>query len=84
MALVSIAVSPLAQRRKVGQRLMQKFAARAYELGMRSLRLTVHPDNTVAHRLYESCGWQPVSSPAEDTLYCFRLLPEGIQSEIGL
>ncbi len=76
MSLVSIAVSPSAQGKKVGQCLLKAFEANARMLQMRSLRLSVYPDNTIARRLYERWGWQPFSKSvrAKTAIYYFRIL----------
>lgn len=80
MSLVSVAVSSSAQGKKVGQGLVGAFEARARTLRMRSLRLSVFPDNTVAGRLYEGCGWQSFSDhvPGGEVMYYFRLLTDPI------
>jgi ribosomal protein S18 acetylase RimI-like enzyme len=65
MALVGIGVSPSARGAGVGLRLLQEFEARARELQMRSMQLSVYPDNIAARRLYERCGWQPLSVPTK-------------------
>lgn len=76
--LVGIGVSPSARGKNIGRSLVEAFEARARELGMRSLQLSVYTDNTVARRLYESCGWQPASSlgPAgeKELMSYFRVL----------
>lgn len=71
MSLVGIAVSPAVANRGVGSALMKGFESRARALKMASLRLSVYPDNAGARRLYERCGWQPLSQPpsATGTIY---------------
>ena len=78
MSLVGIGVSSLARGKKAGLRLMQAFEARARELQMHSLRLSVYEGNTVARRLYESCGWYPDPSPirGKKAMYYVRILDE--------
>ena len=48
MSLVGIGVSPLVQGKKVGKRLMRAFEAKARELQMRSLRLSVSDEEAKA------------------------------------
>jgi ribosomal protein S18 acetylase RimI-like enzyme len=78
MSLVGIAVASSARRKKVGLGLMQAFEAKARELQMRSLRLTVDLNNDGAQRLYESLGWQPFHHriPGKQWVYYFRILSE--------
>ena len=75
LSLVSIAVSPSAQRQHVGKRLMEEFEQRGCQVDMRSARLSVYPDNRGARGLYERCGWQSVPGPTRDTgeMYYFRV-----------
>jgi ribosomal protein S18 acetylase RimI-like enzyme len=80
LSLVAIGVSPAAQGKKIGLRLVQAFEVRARELQMRSLRLSTGSDNVVARRFYERCGWQPF--PASDELvYYFRILDEDSEAK---
>jgi ribosomal protein S18 acetylase RimI-like enzyme len=73
LSLVAIGVSPTAQGKKIGLRLVQAFEAKARELQMRSLRLSTGSDNVVARGFYERCGWRPF--PASDKLvYYYRIL----------
>jgi ribosomal protein S18 acetylase RimI-like enzyme len=76
MSLVGIGVSPNARGAGIGIRLLQEFEAKARELQMRSVRLSVYPDNFAARRLYERCGWQPLSSSAKgsEAMHYFRIL----------
>jgi ribosomal protein S18 acetylase RimI-like enzyme len=78
MSLVGIGVSSAARGKQIGLRLMQAFEAKARELQMRSLQLSVYTDNKAARHLYEQCGWQPFSRPVQeqDALYYFRVLSE--------
>ncbi len=73
MSLVAIGVSPAARGKKIGLRLLQAFEAKARELHMRSLRLTTPSDNAAARRLYERCGWRPLSA-SDERMYYFRIL----------
>jgi ribosomal protein S18 acetylase RimI-like enzyme len=61
MSLVGIGVSPQDQGLGVGKSLLQAFEKKALEMNMRSMRLSVYPENQVARRLYESIGWQAFS-----------------------
>ena len=76
MSLVAIGVSPVERGRKVGLRLLQAFEARAYQLQMKSLRLSVYVDNVIAQRLYKRCGWQlfTPSMGEKDVIFYFRVL----------
>ena len=76
MSLVAIGVSPVVRGKKVGHRLLQAFEARAYQLQMKSLRLSVYADNVIAQRLYKSCGWQlfTPSMGEKDVIFYFRVL----------
>jgi ribosomal protein S18 acetylase RimI-like enzyme len=65
MVLMHIAISPSARGMGVGLHLMQAFEAKARELKMRALLLSVNKENKVARQLYEKCGWQ-VFSKLED------------------
>lgn len=82
MSLVGIGVAPQAQRRNVGRLLVNAFEAAALELGMRSLRLSVFPENNAARSLYEKCGWQPFREPSEGgvTMFYSKVLDGRIDS----
>ena len=71
MSLVGIAVDPRAPRRGVGLALMTHFEQYARELNMASMRLSVYPSNIAARKLYERCGWRPLSNEptATGTMY---------------
>jgi len=62
MSLVAIGVDCSLRRRGVGVRLMQEFMARARNLGMRSLILSVREDRLATRRFYEKCGWRPCAN----------------------
>ena len=76
MSLVAIGISPAGRGKGVGLLLMRAFEERARALNMRSMKLSVYPDNLSARHLYERCGWQPSVSAirAKDTMYYFRVL----------
>jgi ribosomal protein S18 acetylase RimI-like enzyme len=78
MSLVGIGVSPSAQGKKVGLCLMQAFEAKVRRLQMQSIELSVYPDNVVARRLYERCGWQALSGSLgkNEVMHYFRVLTE--------
>jgi ribosomal protein S18 acetylase RimI-like enzyme len=66
MSLVAIAVDPSMRGRRIGMRLVEAFEVKARNAGMRSLRLSMRPNNTIARRLYERCGWRLLNeSPAQ-------------------
>jgi len=68
MSLVGIGVSPGAQGTGIGRQLVEAFETHARELGARSLRLSVYPNNPAARGLYEKCGWKAFHEPpAPDT-----------------
>lgn len=76
MSLVGIGVSPHAQGAGIGRQLVEAFEARSRELGARSMRLSVYPDNPAARRLYEKCGWQAYREPSipGSTMFYFHTL----------
>lgn len=61
MSLVAIGVASAQRRSKIGQRLMQAVEARARDLQMRSLVLSVYESAAIARRFYEQRGWQHCS-----------------------
>ena len=76
MLLETICVADPWRRRGVGQALVRRFAAEAGARGIRSLLLTVLPDNTAARQLYERCGWSATGRGAGRRLYYSRALPD--------
>lgn len=62
MALVALGVLSSVRGKGVGQRLARAFEARAQELKMSSMILAVYPNNIVARKLYEKCGWESLIS----------------------
>jgi glycosyltransferase involved in cell wall biosynthesis/ribosomal protein S18 acetylase RimI-like enzyme len=78
MSLVSIGVSSTARGNGVGLRLMRVFEERAKALQMKSLLLSVDPDNIAARRFYESCGWKTCATPVQKrgSMQYFRTLAE--------
>ena len=61
ISLVGIAVHPDFRGQHIGELLMIDFEERAKNLGYRSMRLTVYPENDAARRLYHRAGWLPQS-----------------------
>jgi ribosomal protein S18 acetylase RimI-like enzyme len=77
MSLVGIAVSPEAAGKGVGSLLVKTFESRARVLNMASLHLSVYPDNTVARRLYERCGWHALNTASSTgAMYYGRVLSD--------
>lgn len=76
MVLVGIGVSPAARGKRIGVSLLRAFEERARQLRMQSIELSVYPNNIVARRLYESCGWLPFGSPIKigEVMCYFRVL----------
>jgi ribosomal protein S18 acetylase RimI-like enzyme len=76
MALVGIGVSPTAAGRGIGYSLMQGFESKSRGLAMASMRLSTYPDNAVARRMYENCGWRALSNTESSnrTIYYGRVL----------
>lgn len=64
MSLVGIGVATSARGKGCGILLLEAFEQRARELRMRSMNLSVYPDNAAARKLYEKMGWQPFVVPA--------------------
>jgi ribosomal protein S18 acetylase RimI-like enzyme len=78
MALVGIGVLPEERGRGVGKELVQRFEKEAAARGMRSLSLSVYPDNQSARQLYERCGWEASAeapAPGHAMFYSKRLAP---------
>jgi ribosomal protein S18 acetylase RimI-like enzyme len=76
MCLVALGVGPSWRRKGVGLLLMQDFMAKARELKMRSLVLSVLEDQKPARAFYEKCGWRPCVSTSGKSLamkYCRAL-----------
>lgn len=59
MSVVGVAVLPNFQGQSIGQELLCAFEAQARHLQVRSLRLSVYPENLGARRVYEKCCWLP-------------------------
>lgn len=77
MSLVGLVVDPQFQRQQIGKQLIEAFEARARELGFRSIRLSVYPENIAARRVYEKCAWVPYAasiSPGK-AMYYYKVLP---------
>jgi hypothetical protein len=73
MSLVAFGVGRPWRRKGVGLLLMQGFMAKAKELKMRSLVLSVLEDEKPARAFYEKCGWRPCVCATGNSLamrYC--------------
>lgn len=57
-SLLSIGTEPSFRRRGTGKSLMEAFRAESMARGYKTMRLSVHLDNTAAIALYKKCGWQ--------------------------
>jgi len=57
MSLVGLVVDPHVQGQQIGKLLVEAFEAKARDFHMRSLKLSVYPENSAARRVYEKCGW---------------------------
>jgi ribosomal-protein-alanine N-acetyltransferase len=55
--ILSAATHPAWRGRGIGQALLQQLLATLDAAGLTEIRLTVHPGNTVACRLYERAGF---------------------------
>ena len=62
MSLVGLAVMPNFQGQNIGRKLLCAFEKQARALHVRSLRLSVYPENLAARRVYEKCCWVPYES----------------------
>ena len=84
LSLFSLAVSPAVRRQSVGRGLVKSFELKGQELDVRSLRLSVYPNNTTARRFYEDCGWQSFSGPVRETgeMYYYRVLDRQMDTNI--
>jgi len=57
--ILSIAISPLERRKKVGKRLMEVVLNILYSIGAHVVRLEVRQSNIEACKFYEDLGFQP-------------------------
>ena len=76
MSLVGIGVIPSARGQNIGQALGQMFEERAIAQGVKSLRLSVYPDNAIACNLYKKMGWKPYSESktSSGAIYYYKVL----------
>jgi ribosomal protein S18 acetylase RimI-like enzyme len=76
MGLFSIAVSTEAHGRGVGKRLMTAFEDDSRRLAMRSMYLSVFPENAAARKMYAATGWQALDVPPKpgDAMHYVKLL----------
>lgn len=79
MGLFSIAVAAEAGGRGIGQKLLAAFEAESRRLAMRSMYLSVFPDNGAARRVYEKAGWTalPVPPKPGDAMHYLKALEAG-------
>lgn len=85
--LLTLAVDPSAQRRGIGQTLLQRFEDTAGAAGAEAAFLEVSADNTPATGLYQSAGWAEVGQrpryyaapdkPSSDALILRKVLLRG-------
>lgn len=75
-SLVGIGVEPQFQNGGIGNQLMQLFEEESRIKQMRSMRLSVYPDNHQARHLYEKCGWSAISTVVTKnrTIYYYKLI----------
>ena len=76
MSVVGVAVLPKFQGQSIGQELLCAFEAQARHLHVRSLRLSVYPENLGARRVYEKCSWVPalVSISPGRAMFYYKIL----------
>jgi GNAT superfamily N-acetyltransferase len=76
MGLFSIAVAAEAGGRGIGQKLMATFETESRRYAMRSMYLSVFPQNAAARRVYEKAGWTPLPVPPKpgDAMHYLRTL----------
>jgi len=75
MSLVGLAVVPNLQGQNIGKELLSAFEAEARDFHhVRSLKLSVYPENSAARRVYEKCGWSAweTSVPLGKAMYYFK------------
>ena len=76
MSLVGIGVLPNLQGQSIAKKLIGAFEQNAREMNVRSLRLSVYPENVIARHVYEKCGWvlsEGAATPGKSILY-YRIL----------
>ena len=76
LSLVGLGVLPRQQGEGLGKELLCAFEAQARRLCMRSLVLSVYPENSTARHIYEKCGWFPFEKKdtSEKAITYFRIL----------
>lgn len=74
ISLVGIGVAPSARRLGIGRLLMRAFEERAAGRGMRSMSLSVYPENAGARSLYESAGWTAGEPPRSGAIKYYKIL----------
>ncbi len=65
ISLVGLAVMPDQQGQSIGKELLLAFEKQARDLRIRSLRLSVYPENSAARHVYEKCAWVSCESSVE-------------------
>jgi ribosomal protein S18 acetylase RimI-like enzyme len=75
-SLVGIGVAPHYQKWGIGNQLMQIFEEKSKLMQMKSMRLSVYPDNQGARHLYEKCGWSAFSNVASSgkAMFYYKLI----------
>jgi ribosomal protein S18 acetylase RimI-like enzyme len=63
--ILGVAVEPSAQGAGIGRALTEAVLERMEARGVRSVSVTVHPDNPAALALYRSLGFEPERSEAD-------------------
>lgn len=63
MSLVGLGVESNLQGKGIGKKLLCSFEKQARDLQVKSLRLSVYPENAAARHVYEKCGWIPCEKP---------------------
>ncbi|MFF7886236.1 GNAT family N-acetyltransferase [Streptomyces sp. NPDC007896] len=73
--LISMWVSPAVRGKGVGDLLIGEIARWTVQTGVKTLRLSVMPDNRAAMALYERHGFKDTGEPGD-------LLPDGVRREL--
>ena len=73
ISLVGIGVSASSRGKGVGRMLMDEFERRSREMGMKTMRLSVHRDNTAANKLYRKSGWN-MHDTGRRVVYYFKII----------
>lgn len=78
MSLVGLAILPSFQGKGFGKKMLRAFEDQAGTLQVRSLRLSVFPENSAARCAYEKCGWLPYESVPNSgkAMHYYKILPK--------